>query len=101
MKKRLSVGIDLGGTNLRAALVSEDGSVMKKFKAPSVEDIEGSLLASIGEVFTDGVIGIGIGVAGLIDRAEGAVMLSPNIPLIEGVKIVELVKERFQVPVFI
>lgn len=101
MKKRLAVGIDLGGTNLRAALLSEDGSVIKKFKMPSVEDIEGSLLASIGEVFTDGVIGIGIGVAGLIDRSKGAVMVSPNLPAIEGKNIVELIKIRFGVPVFI
>lgn len=101
MEKRLAVGIDLGGTNLRAALLSEDGSVIKKFKVPSVEDIEGSLLASIGEVFTDGVIGIGIGVAGLIDRSKGAVMVSPNLSAIEGKNIVESIKTRFGVPVFI
>lgn len=101
MEKRLAVGIDLGGTNLRAALLSEDGSVIKKFKMPSVEDIEGSLLASIGEVFTDGVIGIGIGVAGLIDRSKGAVMVSPNLSAIEGKNIVESIKTRFGVPVFI
>lgn len=101
MEKRLAVGIDLGGTNLRAALLSEDGSVIKKFKMPSVEDIEGALLASIGEVFSDGVIGIGIGVAGLIDRTKGAVMVSPNLSAIEGKSIVESIKTRFGVPVFI
>lgn len=101
MEKKLAVGIDLGGTNLRAALVTEDGGVIKKSKVPSTEDVEGSLLTSIREVFAAGVVGIGIGVAGLIDRSKGVVMLSPNLPSIEGMNIVESVRQKFDVPVFI
>lgn len=101
MQKQYAIGIDLGGTNLRVALVSEDGSVVKKTKVPSIEHLEESLLNSIAEVFTDGVMGIGIGVAGLIDRGNCIVTVSPNLPAIEGMNIVASVKERFGVPVFI
>lgn len=101
MQKQYAIGIDLGGTNLRVALVSEDGSIVKKTKVPSFEHLEESLLNSIAEVFTDEAMGIGIGVAGLIDRVNGIVTVSPNLPAIEGMNIVSSVKERFRVPVFI
>lgn len=101
MQKQYAIGIDLGGTNLRVALVSEEGDVVKKTKVPSIEHLEESLFSSIAEVFTDGVIGIGIGVAGLIERENGVVMVSPNLPAIEGIHIVSKVQEKFGVPAYI
>lgn len=101
MGKKLAIGIDLGGTNLRAALVSEDGVVKKKVKLSSSANIADSLLASIGEIFNSSVTGIGIGVAGLIDRERGGVMTSPNIPAIDGLNITGLIKKNYNVPVFI
>ncbi len=101
MKKQYAIGIDLGGTNLRAGLVTEEGSIVKRVKVPSSENLLESLLNSIGEVFRDGVIGIGIGAAGLVDRETGTVPVSPNIPAIDGLNIVETVRGKFNVPVII
>lgn len=101
MEKKYAIGIDLGGTNLRVALVSQEGEILKKIKVPSSENIEELLLKSIGELFTDEVAGVGIGVAGLIDRDRGLVMVSPNLRAIEGIDIVEAVRDKFDVPVFI
>ena len=100
MKKHYAIGIDLGGTNLRAALVSEEGEILKKIKVPSSENVRESLLRSIGDIFTDGVAGIGFGVAGLIDSEKGLVIESPNLPAIEGLNIPEMVRARFDVPVY-
>jgi len=101
MKKQYAIGIDLGGTNLRVALVSEEGELVKKIKVPSSENVRESLLKSIGDVFSDDVAGIGFGVAGLIDSEKGVVMESPNLPAIEGLNIPEMVKTRFNVPVYV
>lgn len=101
MEKKYAIGIDLGGTNLRIALVSEEGEILKKVKASSSENVAESLLRSIDEIFVEGVLGIGCGVAGLIDREKGFVIESPNLPAIEGVGIVEKISEKFGVPVHI
>ncbi|HET6515647.1 MAG TPA: ROK family protein [Thermodesulfovibrionales bacterium] len=101
MIKHHAIGIDLGGTNLRVGLVSEGGSIVEKIKVPSLEGIEEPLLHAISEVFTDDVAAIGIGVAGLINRERTAVDVSPNLPSIEGVKIVDEVRSKFGVPVVI
>lgn len=101
MSNKYSIGIDFGGTNLRVALVSEEGKVTSKIKVPSERGVVQSLLDSITKVFNDSVVGIGIGVAGLIDRDRGVVLRSPNLPSIEGLGIAGIIKERFKVPVII
>lgn len=101
MSKHYAIGIDLGGTNLRAALVSREGNIIKKIKEPSSGDVLESLYRVVESVYTDDVAGIGIGVAGLVDRKGGAVITSPNLPAVEGVSFVEAMHTRFSVPIFI
>lgn len=98
---KYSIGIDIGGTNLRIALISEEGKVIKKIKVPSRERILESLLDSITRIINSDVVGIGIGVAGLIDHEKGTVFRSPNLPAIEGINLAETLKARFKIPVLI
>ena len=98
---KYSIGIDIGGTNLRIALISEEGKVIKKIKVPSRERILESLLDSITRIINSDVVGIGIGVAGLIDHEKGTVLRSPNLPAIEGINLAETLKARFKIPVLI
>lgn len=98
---KYSIGIDIGGTNLRIALISEEGKVIKKIKVPSGERILESLLDSITRIINSDVVGIGIGVAGLIDHEKGTVLRSPNLPAIEGINLAETLKARFKIPVLI
>lgn len=101
MEKQYAIGIDLGGTNLRVALISREGRIVKKIKLPSLDNLEATLLNSIDELFADGVIGVGIGVAGLINRDKGTVYISPNLPAVESLTLAKTVKNRFGVPVII
>lgn len=101
MKKQYAIGIDLGGTNLRVALISGDGSIVKKIKLPSLDNIEATLLSAIDELFIDGVAGVGIGVAGLINRKDGTVFISPNLPAVESLNLAEAVGKRFGVPAIV
>lgn len=108
MSKNYAIGIDIGGTNLRAAVISARGEVVKKTKEPSGGDVLESLQKIISSLYTGvgidlqrDVAGIGIGVAGLVDRKKGVVLLSPNLHAVEGINFVESLQKQFPVPVFI
>jgi len=99
--KKYAIGIDLGGTNLRVALVSEDGEIARKIKKPSSEPVLDAVLSAIDEIKQTEIVGIGLGVAGLIDRRRGRVFISPNLHAIEGIDLVREIRNRFHVPVMI
>lgn len=101
MSRQYAIGIDLGGTNLRVALVSIDGEIIRKIKRPSSDRIVASILESINEIGPGGVLGVGLGIAGLIDRKNNRVFASPNLRAVEGVDIVGEIRKRFGVPVYI
>lgn len=101
MSKKYAIGIDLGGTNLRVALVSEEGEIVRKVRKSSSEEVFVSLLESIEEVNNSEIVGIGLGVAGIIDRKNGRVFSSPNLRAVEGLDLIHGIHQRFHVPVFI
>lgn len=108
MSKNYAIGIDIGGTNLRAALISGAGEVIKKVKGPSAGNVMETLQNAVRSLYTDvgidpqrDVAGIGIGIAGLLDRKKGIVLLSPNLHSVEGINFVEALHKQFSVPVFI
>lgn len=101
MQKKYAIGIDLGGTNLRVALVSREGEVVRRIKGPTSEELLDSLLKSARDFFSDDVAGIGLGVAGIIDREKGRVLISPNLHVVEKIDLVSEIKAEFGVPVFI
>jgi glucokinase len=83
MGKKYAIGVDLGGTNLRVALVSREGRIVEKIKESTSGDIMGSLKEAVLKLGSEAA-GVGIGVAGLIDRESQAVISSPNIPSLNG-----------------
>jgi len=101
MSKKYALGIDIGGTNLRVALISSEGEILKKAKESSGEDVLSSLQRMIESLFTDEVAGIGIGVAGFLDRAKGVVICSPNLHIVEGVDFAGSLRKQFRVPILI
>ena len=101
MTRKLAIGVDLGGTNLRAALVSRDGTVIKKKKEPTSKTVLDSLFMITGSFFSEDVAGIGLAVAGFIDRESGTMVDSPNIPVLNGINLLNEMQAKFSVPVFI
>jgi glucokinase len=101
MTKKYAIGIDLGGTNLRAAQVSRDGRIIRKIKTPTSEEILDSIFKATGDLFSDNIEGIGLGIAGLVDRKSGRILISPNLHFVEKIDIVNEIKGKFRVPVFI
>lgn len=103
MRKR--VCIDLGGTNMRVALV-ENGKVLRKevIKCPAQEPadvVTQALTDLIGRVFTDDVECISAGVPSVIDPVEGIVYNLNNIPSWREVHLKEILESLFHVPTYI
>lgn len=94
------IGVDLGGTNMRAGRVENDCLVAqaseKTPKSPkdTAETID-LLERVIRSVWTPEVSAIGIGVPGLVDRQNGVVYNLVNIPHWDVVPLREILEPRF------
>jgi len=77
-----AIGIDVGGTKTAAALVGPDGAVLAREVRPTPAEDQRATLDTMVElarsVMTDGVVGVGIAAAGLVDL-EGTMRYAPNL----------------------
>ena len=87
---KFSIGVDLGGTNLRIAAVDEHGKLVEKVTLGTKvslgrDHVIGDMCDAIqrmSEKYSNSVplLGIGIGVPGIIDMQTGLLRESPNLP---------------------
>ena len=87
---KISIGVDLGGTNLRIAAVDEQGALVEKVTLGTKvslgrDHVIGDMCDAIQRVAEKygnaaPLLGIGIGVPGIIDMQTGLVRESPNLP---------------------
>jgi glucokinase len=85
-----SIGVDLGGTNLRIAAVDSEGKLLDKLTTGTeVQRGRDFVIAEMCDAIESLAVkhrelgqlaGIGIGVPGFIDMDTGTVMRSPNLP---------------------
>jgi glucokinase len=103
MTAPVAVGIDVGGTHLRAGLVGPEGLIGSMLRRRSEVDDADALVAGIVSILGDVAVGqasllpVGLGMAGLIDR-DGRLRYGPNVgvrelPLAERLR-AELGAER-------
>jgi glucokinase len=102
VSRKYFVGVDVGGTNIKAALV-QNGKIKKRIKLPTKvrSGFNGSLsqIESAISVFIEKAQAIGIGIAGLIDSKKGIVRFSPNLPGWKNIKLSSILEEKFKRPV--
>jgi glucokinase len=103
---RTAIGVDLGGSHVTAAVVTEDGAIHRQHEE-DLEDLKfeaviSALDATIGLALRDAgeVVGIGIGSPGNIDATSGAVLYSPNFGW-ENAPLGEALRKKFGIPVFV
>jgi len=78
-----TLAVDLGGTNMRAAVVAADGQLLLRRSQPTPRQDEcpDALLGLVGGVLdTQPVTAAVIGVPGRIDHGHGALEYAPNLP---------------------
>jgi len=106
-----SIGVDLGGTNLRIAAVSTDGQLLEKVTvatridrgADHVIDDMCNAIRSLSDRYRSGgtFLGAGIGVAGIIDLDAGIVRKSANLPGWENYHVREQIERRLGTRIFL
>lgn len=100
-----TIGLDVGGTNVRGAVVTSDGEVVSERYRPT-PDGERALLDALLGVITDlrddppDVVAVGVGIAGLVDF-DGVVHYAPNIHGILGVPLRAALADATGLPVVV
>ena len=110
MAASYSIGIDLGGTNLRAAAVDKDGKMLEKISGntpvasgpgPVVDDMAQSVEKLREKFGRDGLAGIGAGVPGNIDMAKGVIVGWGNMPIFNGYAMRDELSKRLNTKVIL
>lgn len=107
MTKR--IGIDVGGTNVKIALVDGDGKIIYSNSVPTyaqmgyeytVNNIKQAIKDLMKETNTDSkdIQGIGFDFPGQVDCKTGVVKNAPNIPGWVNVPIAQMIEEEFNIP---
>ncbi|MCD8378446.1 MAG: ROK family protein [Candidatus Gastranaerophilales bacterium] len=103
------IGIDVGGTNVKIALVNEKGSIIYSNSIPThaemgyeytINNMKEAVLELLKETKTAAkdIEGMGFGFPGQIDCQKGIVRLAPNIPGWVEVPIAEIMEKEFKIP---
>ena len=97
----LLVGIDLGGTAIKAGAITSSGEIVARREIPSaLERGASDLLDRMATLARD--LGaqscVGLGVPGLVDLTGGRVLQSPNLACIQGVPLVAELAQRLRIP---
>ena len=105
-----SIGVDLGGTNLRAAAIDGEGRILKKISTPTnlaagpdavVADMVTAIQQIRNELGVRDLIGVGIGAAGFILMEKGVITSSPNLPGFDDYPLRDKVEQRLEIPVIL
>jgi glucokinase len=108
--KQYSIGVDLGGTNLRAAAVDRDGTILEKISGGTQysggrDAIIGDIVTGIKQVQTkigiDGLVGVGIGIPGFIQMERGVVIGSANLPSLDNFPVRDEIQKRLGTPIIL
>lgn len=104
-----SIGVDLGGTNMRAAAISKDGALLDKISGKTnlaegrdavIDDIVNSI-QELRQRIEGRFAGVGIGVPGFILLKEGFIVGSNNLVALENFPIRDEIERRLGAPVIL
>ncbi|MBF6330191.1 ROK family protein [Nocardia transvalensis] len=100
----LTVGIDIGGTNIRASVVDGAGEVLDTVQAPTPhaeQALEDGLERAVRELCSRHTIGaVGLAVAGFVDETRSSVRFAPHLPW-EDTPVAHRLGERLGLPVIL
>lgn len=81
-----AIGIDIGGTSCKAALVDESGEIHSRVEVPTETAAGTKSILAVAETLLERapdlslqVVGVGVGAAGFVDFDDGTVNFSPNL----------------------
>jgi glucokinase len=105
MNERKVIGLDLGATNIRGALIHK--GVLSQVhsrriqSSGTVEDVLNDIYSILDQIIDNEVAAIGIGVPSVVDVEQGIVYDVQYIPSWKEVHLKKILEARYQVPVFV
>ena len=107
-----TIGIDLGGTNIKGAIFNSQFELVSEKRIPTVVacgsnyvlnkiiQLIDSLINSLN-LSADLIDCMGMGIPGLLDPQKGLSLFSPNFPDWENVEVVKEMRKHFEFPTYI
>lgn len=101
------VGLDIGGTNIKTAVIDEANQISIKHIEFINKSSPDQALQQILEITQSlirqakNVSAIGIGLPGIIDSKTGIMIQSPNLAQLENLDLRKIYTEKFRIPVYI
>lgn len=103
------IGVDIGTTNIVTVLTDLSAAILCRRQVPTgiegpPDSVIGRIADSVEAVMEESgadaakILGVGVGMPGLLDTAEGRVLFSPDFRW-EGVDVVEPLKVRLRLPI--
>src|SRR6185437_14022411 len=98
-----SIGVDLGGTNLRAAAISGQGAMLEKISGSThlsagreavIDDMVRAIEALRTKIGIDGLAGVGVGMPGTILMDRGIIVGAPNLPQFDHYPVRDAIERR-------
>ncbi len=102
------VGVDLGGTNVRACKMDDEGKILEEYVSESygligpkekIRDAIFSVLDQISDITS--TKGIGIAVPGPVDTYNKVMSISNNLVGFKNFPIAAIIEQRYKLPVYI
>src|ERR1043166_3651567 len=109
-KKTFAIGIDLGGTSIKAGVVDKTGRILDQLTVDSkagkgppavIQQIIFAIQHFLGKYKQADCMGIGIGTPGVVSIKEGLVKYPPNFANWEEVALVKAVRKDTPLPIFV
>lgn len=112
MNQRLAIGIDLGGTNIRIALINAAGEMTGMHQQPTqseraITEIVRSIAEGVEDLLSEhsiarsSIVGVGLGAPGFLSLASGVIHTSPNLPTANETPVVALLERLTDLPVYL
>jgi glucokinase len=105
-----SIGVDLGGTNLRVAAIDKTGQVLARVSEPAKFDrgpdqVAGDIAKIVEHVRQqiggNSLAGVGIGVPGFVDIEAGLVLGAVNLPGFIGFPVRDRIQQYLGIPIIL
>jgi glucokinase len=97
-----TIGVDIGGTSVRAGVVTMDGSVLDTTRAPTPDgqqSLETTIVSLVDELLIKHhVVAVGLAVAGFVSTDRRRVMFAPHLAW-RGTDVVGRLSSRLGLPV--
>jgi len=104
------IGIDLGGSTLKAAIITRDGEIITETRYEAPQQGPDALFKQVVQVAVDlrdnkfasgPVAGIGVGIPGLVNRKTNRIEVMPNQPSFSQIDLTSELSSATELPVIL